>query len=51
MGLNHIKELQSGRRSFRLVLVVSDLVSELVFGLEVLVVSVVGSTSPNHHLG
>ena len=38
MCLEHIKELLSGRRSSRLVLVVSDLVSDL----EVLVVSAVG---------
>ena len=37
----------SGRRSSRLVLVVSDLVSDL----EVLVVSAVGLTGPNLRLG
>ena len=42
MGLNHIKELLFGRRSSRLVLVVSDLVSDL----EVLVVAAVGLTGP-----
>ena len=47
MGLDHIKELLSGRRSSRLVLVVSDLVSYL----EVLVVSAVGLTGPNLRLG
>ena len=47
MGLYHIKELHFGRRSSRLVLVVSDLVSDL----EVLVVSAVGLTSPNLRLG
>ena len=46
MGLDHIKELLSGRRSSRLVLVVSDLVSDL----EVLVVSAVGLTGPNLRL-
>ena len=40
MGLDHIKKLLSGRRSSRLVLVVSDLVSDL----EVLVVLAVGLT-------
>ena len=47
MGLDHIQELLSGRRSSRLVLVVSDLVSDL----EVLVFSVVGLTGPNLRLG
>ena len=47
MGLDHIKELLSGRRSSRLVLVVSDFVSNL----EVLVVSAVGLTGPNLRLG
>ena len=47
MGLDHIKELLSGRRSLRLVLVVSDLVSDL----EVLVVSAVGLIGPNLRLG
>ena len=42
MGLDHIKELLSGRRSSRLVLVVADLVCDL----EVLVVSAVGLTGP-----
>ena len=55
MGLNHIKELLYGRRSSRLVLVVSDLVSDLVSnlvsGLEVPVVSVVGLTGPNLRRG
>ena len=46
MGLDHIKELLSGRLSSRLVLVVSDLVSDLV----VLVVSAVGLTGPNLRL-
>ena len=47
MGLDHIKELLSGRRSSRLVPAVSDLVSDL----EVLVVSAVGLTGPNLRLG
>ena len=47
MGLNHIKELLFGRRSSRLVLVVSDLVSDL----EVLVASAVGLIGPNLRLG
>ena len=47
MGLDHIEELLSGRRSSRLILVVSDLVSDL----EVLVVSAVDLTGPNHRLG
>ena len=47
MGLDHIRELLSGRRSSRLVPVVSD----LVFDLEVLVVSTVGLTGPNLRLG
>ena len=47
MGLDHIKELLSGCRSSRLVLFVSDLVSDL----EVLVVSEVGLTGPNLRLG
>ena len=47
MGLDHIKELLSGRRSSRLVPVVSDLVSDL----EVLEVSAVGLTGPNLRLG
>ena len=47
MGLDHIKELLSGRRSSRLVLVVSNLVTDL----EVLVVSAVGLTGPNLRLG
>ena len=47
MGLDHIKELLSGRHSSRLVLVFSDLVSDL----EVLVVSAVGLTGPNLLLG
>ena len=47
MGLDHIKELLSGRRSSRLVLAVSDLVSDL----EVLVVSAVGLIGPNLRLG
>ena len=47
MGLDHIKELLSGRRSSRLVLVVSDLVSDL----DVLVVSAVGLIGPNLHPG
>ena len=51
MGLDHIKELLSGRRSSRLVFVVSDLISDLVSGLEVFVGSVVGLTCPNLRLG
>ena len=47
MGVDHIKELLSGRHSSRLVLVVSDLVSDI----EVLVVSAVGLTGPNLRLG
>ena len=47
MGLDHIKELLSEQRSSRLVLVVSDLVSDL----EVLVVSAVGLTGPSLRLG
>ena len=47
MGLDHIKELLSGRRSSWLVPVVSDLVSDL----EVLVVSTMGLTGPNLRLG
>ena len=47
MGIDHIKELLSGHRSSRLVLVVSDLVSDF----EVLVVSAVGFTGPNLRLG
>ena len=47
MDLDHIKELLSGRRSSRLILVVSDLVSDL----EVLVFSVVVLTGPNLRLG
>ena len=47
MGLDHIKQLLSWRRSSRLVLVVSDLVADL----EVLVVSAVGLTCPNLRLG
>ena len=43
IGLDHIRELLFGRRSSRLVLVVSDLVSDL----EVLVVSAVELTGPN----
>ena len=43
MRLDHINELLSGRRFSQLVLVVSDLVSDL----EVLVVSAVGLTGPN----
>ena len=55
MGLDHIKQILSGRRSSRLVLVVSelvsDLVSDLVSGLEVLVVFVVGLTGPYMRFG
>ena len=51
MGLDHIKELLPGRRSSRLVLVVSDLVSDLDSGLEVLIVSVVRLTGHNLRLG
>ena len=47
MGLDHIKELLCGCGSSRLVLVVSNLVSDL----EVLVVSAVGLTGPNLRLG
>ena len=47
MGLDHTIELLSGHRSSRLVLVVSDLVSDL----EVLVVSAVGLTGTNLRLG
>ena len=47
MGLDHAKELPSGRRSSRLVLVVSDLVADI----EVLVVSAVGLTGPIRRLG
>ena len=47
MGLDHIRELLFGRRSSRLVLVVSDLVSDL----EVLVVSAVELTGPSLRLG
>ena len=47
MDLDHIKELLFGRSSSRLVLVVSDCVSDL----EVLVVSAVGLTGPNLRLG
>ena len=47
MGLDHIRELLFGRRSSRLVLVVSDLVSDL----EVLVASAVGLTGPSLCLG
>ena len=47
MGLDHIIELPSGRRSSRLVLVVSDLVSDL----KVLFVSAVILTGPNLCLG
>ena len=47
MGLDHIKELLSGRCSSWLVLVVSDLASDL----EVLVVSAVGLTGPKLRLG
>ena len=47
MSLDHIKELLSGRCSSRLVLVVSDLVSDL----EVPVVSAVGLIGPNLRRG
>ena len=47
MGLDHIKELLSGRRSSRLVLVVSDLVSDVVPDLEMSDVSVVELTGPS----
>ena len=47
IGLDHIRELLFGRRSSRLVLVVSDLVSNL----KVLVVSAVGLTGPSLRLG
>ena len=46
IGLDHIRELLFGRRSSRLVLVVSDLVSDL----ELLVVSSVELTGPNLRL-
>ena len=59
MGLNHIKELLSGRRSSWLVpvvsdlvsVLVSDLVSDLVSGLEVTVVSVIRLAGPNLRRG
>ena len=55
MGLDHVKELLSGRLSSRLVLVVSnlisDLVSDLVSDLEVPFVSVVVLTGPNLRRG
>ena len=41
MGLDHIEELLSGRPASRLVLVVSDFISDLVSDLEGLVVSLV----------
>ena len=47
MGLDHINERLAGRLSSRLVLVVSDLVSDL----EVLVVSSIGLTGPSLLLG
>ena len=47
IGLDHIRELLFGRRSSRLVLVVSDLESDL----EVLVVSAVELTGPSLRLG
>ena len=47
MGLDHINELLPGRLSSRLVLVVSDLVSDL----DVLAVSSIGLTGPLHLLG
>ena len=47
MGLDYIRELLFERRSSRLVLVVSDLVSDL----EVLVVSTVELTGPSLRLG
>ena len=47
MGLAHIRELLFGRRSSRLVLVVSDLLSDL----DLLVVSAVGLTGPYLRLG
>ena len=47
MGPDHNRELLFGRRSSRLVLVVSDLASDL----EVLVVSAVGLTGTNLRLG
>ena len=47
IGLDHIRELLFGRRSSQLVLVVSDLVSDL----EVLVVSAIELTGPNLRLG
>ena len=46
VGLDHIRDLLFGRRSSRLVLVVSDLVSDL----EVMVVSAVELTGPNLRL-
>ena len=47
IGLDHIRELLFGCRSSRVVLVVSDLVSDL----EMLVVSAVELTGPNLRLG
>ena len=47
MGFDHIRELLFEHRSSRLVLVVSDLVSDL----EVLVVPAVGLTGPSLRLG
>ena len=47
MGLDHIKVILSGRHSSRLVLIVSDFVSDR----EVLVVSAVGLTGPDLRLG
>ena len=47
MGLDHIKELLSGRRSSRLILVASD----IVFDLELLVFYAIGLTGPNLRLG
>ena len=43
MDLDNIKELLFGRRSSRLVLVISDLVSDL----QLLVISAFGLTGPN----
>ena len=47
IGLDQIRELLLGRRSSRLVLVVSDLLSDL----EVLVISAVELTGPSLRLG
>ena len=51
MGLYHIKELLSGRCSSRVELIVSDLVSDPVSGLDIPVVSVDGLTGPSLRRG